>query len=104
MLVSLGLDVELADRFRTFANGATAMKAMAQADGQVIGCTQVTEIKYTEGVDLVGVLPQEFELATVYALGISTKAQEPQLAQALSDTLTDASTEALRIAGGFELV
>jgi molybdate transport system substrate-binding protein len=104
VLTSLGLDVELADRFRTFANGATAMKAMAQADGQVIGCTQVTEIKYTEGVDLVGVLPQEFELATVYALGISTKAQQPQLAQALSDTLTDASTRALRIAGGFELI
>ena len=104
VLQSLGLDVELADRFRTFANGATAMKAMAQADGPVIGCTQVTEIQYTEGVDLVGVLPQEFELATVYALGISTHAQQPQLAQALSDTLTDASTEALRISGGFELV
>jgi molybdate transport system substrate-binding protein len=104
VLQSLGLDVELADRFRTFANGATAMKAMAQADGPVIGCTQVTEIQYTEGVDLVGVLPQECELATVYALGISTRAQQPQLAQALSDTLTDKSTEGLRVAGGFELI
>jgi molybdate transport system substrate-binding protein len=103
VLQTLGLDVELADRFRTYANGATAMKAMAQADGPVIGCTQVTEIKYTEGVDLVGVLPKEFELATVYALGISTQSQQPQLAQALSDALTDVSTEGLRIAGGFEL-
>jgi molybdate transport system substrate-binding protein len=103
VLQTLGLDVELADRFRTYANGATAMKAMAQADGPVIGCTQVTEIKYTEGVDLVGVLPKEFELATVYALGISTQSQQPQLAQALSDALTDVSTEALRTAGGFEL-
>ena len=103
VLQTLGLDGELADRFRTFPNGATAMKEMAQATGPVIGCTQVTEIKYTEGVDLVGVLPQEFELATVYALGISSRAQQPQIAQALSDALTDTSTEALRLAGGFEL-
>ena len=103
VLQTLGLDVELADRFRTYPNGATAMKEMALATGPVIGCTQVTEIKYTEGVDLVGVLPQEFELATVYALGISTQAQQPQIAQALSDALTDTSTEALRLAGGFAL-
>ena len=103
VLQTLGLDVELADRFRTYPNGATAMKEMALATGPVIGCTQVTEIKYTEGVDLVGVLPQEFELATVYALGISSRAQQPQIAQALSDALTDTSTEALRLAGGFEL-
>lgn len=103
VLQTLGLDVELADRFRTYSNGATAMKEMALATGPVIGCTQVTEIKYTEGVDLVGVLPPEFELATVYALGISTQAQQPQIAQALSDALTDTSTEALRLAGGFEL-
>jgi molybdate transport system substrate-binding protein len=104
VLETLGLDAELADRFHTFPNGATAMKAMANANGPVIGCTQVTEIKYTEGVDLVGVLPQEFELATVYALGISVHAQQPKLAQAMADALTDTSTEALRIAGGFELI
>ena len=104
VLQTLGLDVALADRFRTYPNGATAMKAMALATGPVIGCTQVTEIKYTEGVDLVGVLPQEFELATVYALGISAQAQQPQLAQAMSDALTDTSTEALKLAGGFELI
>jgi len=104
VLQTLGLDVELADRFRTFPNGATAMKEMALANVPVIGCTQVTEIKYTEGVDLVGVLPQEFELATVYALGISSQAKQPDLAQAFSGALTDASTKPLRIAGGFELI
>jgi len=104
VLQTLGLDVELVDRFRTYPNGATAMKEMALATGPLIGCTQVTEIKYTEGVDLVGVLPQEFELATVYALGISSQAQQPQLAQALAEALIDTSTEELRIAGGFELI
>jgi hypothetical protein len=49
-------------------------------------------------------LPQEFELATVYALGISSQAKQPNLALAFSDALTDASTKPLRIAGGFELI
>jgi molybdate transport system substrate-binding protein len=104
VLQTLGLDAELADRFRTFPNGATAMAAMAKDTGaHLIGCTQVTEIKYTSGIDLIGLLPQEFELATVYALGIPVAAQNPELAQKLADLLTSTSTRALRMAGGFEL-
>jgi len=104
VLQTLGLDVELVDRFRTFPNGATAMAAMAKDTGaHLIGCTQVTEIKYTAGIDLIGLLPQEFELATVYALGIPTTAQQPELAQQLAQLLTGSSTRELRIAGGFEL-
>ena len=104
VLQALGLDVELADRFHTYPNGATAMRAMAQASSaQVIGSTQVTEIKYTPGIDLVGLLPHEFELATVYALGIPTQAHEPMLAQHLADLLTSETTRALRLSGGFEL-
>jgi len=100
----LGLDVELADRLRVFPNGATAMRAMAQDPEQhLIGSTQVTEIKYTSGIDLVGLLPQEFELATTYTLGIATRAQAPQLAQALADLLCSDSTRELRTQGGFEL-
>jgi molybdate transport system substrate-binding protein len=103
VLKSLGLDVELADRFRMFPNGATAMREMSQAQkSNVVGCTQVTEIKYTAGIDLVGLLPKEFELATVYALGISTHAKQPELAQKLADLLTGPTTRDLRASGGFE--
>ena len=35
VLQTLGLDVELADRFRTYPNGATAMKEMALATGRL---------------------------------------------------------------------
>ncbi len=104
VLQSLGLDVELADRLRVFPNGATAMRAMSKDAGEhLIGSTQVTEIKYTEGIELVGLLPQEFELATTYTLGISSNAQAPQLAQALADLLSSDSTRELRMKGGFEL-
>ena len=49
-----------------------------------IGCTQVTEILSTPGVTLVGPLPKQFELATVYTAGVCTGAAQPELAQRLA--------------------
>ncbi|WP_408594310.1 molybdate ABC transporter substrate-binding protein [Limnohabitans sp.] len=103
VLTALGLQEELADRFRTYPNGATAMREMAKASGHVMGGTQVTEINYTQGVDLIGLFPQEFELATVYALGVATNAKQAGLAQQLADLLCSDRTRALRMALGFEL-
>jgi hypothetical protein len=57
-----------------------AERAGSQITAQVIGSTQVTEIKYTQGVDLVGLLPQEFKLATTYTLGIASQSSAPELA------------------------
>lgn len=103
VLKSLGLDESLCDRFRVFPNGATAMGEMARSsESDLIGCTQVTEINYTEGVDLVDVLPAEFELSTDYTLGICTHAQHPEQAQLLAGLLTGKASEAVRRQGGFE--
>ena len=103
VLKALGLDEVLRDRFRVFPNGATAMGEMATSqEDRLIGCTQVTEINYTPGVDLVDVLPSEFELSTDYTLGICTRARQPQHAQLLSQLLTGAASEAVRRQGGFE--
>lgn len=103
VLKALGLDEALRDRFRVFPNGATAMGEMAKStEDRLIGCTQVTEINYTEGVDLVGVLPTEFELSTDYTLGICAKAQHPEQARLLSQLLTGPASEAVRRKGGFE--
>ena len=86
-----------------FPNGASAMGEMAASrEDHLIGCTQVTEINYTEGVDLVDVLPTEFELATDYTLGICTRAQHPEQAQVLADLLTGPASKAVRRQGGFE--
>ncbi len=105
VLVALGLDQKLAARLRPFPNGATAMQEMARSDAtDVVGCTQVTEILITAGVDLVGVLPKEFELATVYTAAVSTRAQQPSAASALIGMLSDEQGRPLRVASGFELV
>ncbi len=103
VLKTLGVDAELASRLRTFPNGATAMREMVQvAEPDVIGCTQVTEILYTQGVRLAGLLPQEFELATVYTAAVSTKSQQPQAAEEFVRLLASREAEATRTAGGFE--
>jgi molybdate transport system substrate-binding protein len=79
------------------------MGEMAKStESGLIGCTQVTEINYTEGVDLVAVLPSEFELSTDYTLGICTHTQNLQQAQFLADLLSGPASEAVRRQGGFE--
>jgi molybdate transport system substrate-binding protein len=103
VLKGLGLEEELKAVFRAYPNGATAMAEMARSsEPNLIGCTQVTEINYTPGVDLVDVLPKEFELATDYTLGICTAAQHPEHAQLMADLLTGPASAQLRKQGGFE--
>ena len=103
VLKALGLDETLRSQFRVFPNGATAMGEMAKStESGLIGCTQVTEINYTEGVDLVDVLPAEFELSTDYTLGICTGSKNPEQAQQLSDLLSGTASQAVRKLGGFE--
>lgn len=103
VLTALGLHETMAHKFRVYPNGATAMGEMAQSQEEgLVGCTQVTEINYTAGVDLVANLPTEFELATDYTLGVCTAAANPVLAQALADTLCGPATQAIRRQGGFE--
>ena len=103
VLKTLGIDGQLAARLRPFPNGATAMREMSQAsEPGLIGCTQVTEILYTQGVRLVGLLPAEFELATVYTSAVCAKAQEPLAARQFIEMLAGTDSAALRQAGGFE--
>jgi molybdate transport system substrate-binding protein len=102
VLKALGLDQQLQPRLRRFPNGASAMGEMARAkEPHAIGCTQETEINYTHGVDLVGSLPKEFELATDYTLGICTKAQQPELARQLAAMVAGPASESIRRQGGF---
>lgn len=100
----LGILADIEPALRPFPNGATAMAAMAKDNEPgLIGCTQVTEIMYTEGVTLVAALPTEFELATVYTAAVSSRAEQPELAQQLVAALSGDASRALREKGGFEL-
>ncbi len=104
VLDRLGIRGEIGTRLKSYPNGNTAMRELAQAQGaRLIGCTQVTEIRNTPGVTLVGMLPREFELATVYTVGVCAAAASPGAARRFAALLTGESTRALRTKAGFEL-
>jgi len=104
VLDTLDIRSEVEGRLRPYPNGNTAMHELAQAEGErLVGCTQVTEIKSTPGVVLVGMLPREFELATVYSAGVCAAATAPEAARRFIELLTGDASRALRVKAGFEL-
>ncbi len=103
MLKQLGIGAELTARLRPFPSGATAMGEMARCgESGLIGCTQVTEIRYTPGVQLVAPLPRAFELATVYTAAMSRSATQVQAASAFIALMASPENATLRRAVGFE--
>jgi len=103
VLASLGIDAHVRGKLHAYANGATAMAAMANADAPPgsLGCTQVTEILYTRGVTLVGGLPRPFELDTTYAVGVSAAATDSGRARRFAARLAGPATRGLRETAGF---
>ena len=102
VLDRLGIRAELEPHLRPFPNGATAMRALAEArEAHPIGCTQATEILNTPGTTLVAPLPGEFALAMVYTIGICVAAPHPQQARHLAALLTHADASELRGRLGF---
>jgi molybdate transport system substrate-binding protein len=104
VLRELGVFATLSPRLRTFPNGATAMRELAASRSpNPIGCTQLTEIIDTPGVEPVGALPQRFELATVYSAAIGAHPGNAEAAARLIELLAGPASHALREAVGFEV-
>ena len=97
----LGIRGQVDARIRTFPNGATAMREMAAAQGNPIGCTQATEILATPGVRLVQPLPRGFDLETVYTAAVATRSQQAKSAGDFVRLLTGDASRGARIKAGF---
>ena len=103
MLRQLGIWNEVKNHISEHPNGATAMRMMDSSnDSYSIGCTQVTEIIYTPSVRLVGLLPKEFELSTVYSIAVPKRSTEPEAAMAAIAQLCGETHLAVRVAAGFD--
>ncbi len=104
VLRDLGIRDVVASRLRAFPNGAVAMRELAQSrEPDCVGCTQITEIIDTPGVALVGPLPAEFELATMYSVAVAAAAAELVVARRFAQMLAGPESHELRIARGFEV-
>lgn len=103
MLKQLGIWEDVKNHISEHPNGATAMRMMDTSnDAKSIGCTQVTEILYTPSVRLVGLLPKEFELSTVYTIAVPKRSTNPEAAKAAIATLCSSANLAVRAAAGFD--
>jgi molybdate transport system substrate-binding protein len=104
VLGKLGIHQQVEARLKPFPSGAAAMLHLARSTAPgLLGCTQITEIHYTDGVSLVGPFPPAFQLATVYSAAVCRNAPDPERAHRLVALLTGPGSEAMRLTGGFEL-
>jgi molybdate transport system substrate-binding protein len=102
MCEGLGIAAAVQPKLRTFPNGFAAMTQLAaDADRCAIGCTQITEIKWVRGVELVGPLPQSLQVPTVYSLGIAARSADPNLALDFARELTGPAAGPMLAAAGF---
>ncbi len=102
VLELLGIRDAVAARVKNFPNGTTAMKAMGEARGHPIGCTQATEILAVPSVRLAAPLPKGFDLATVYTAAVSANASHRAEAEAFVRKLVGADARSARLAAGFQ--
>ena len=103
MLRKMGVLDQATPKLRASPNGVSAMRELAQSRAaRPIGCTQVTEIASTPGVALVGPLPGEFGLATMYSVAVAARAQQLESATRFAALLAGQSTRELRRDCGFE--
>ncbi len=105
VLTALGLNESHRDRFATFPNGATAMRAMADSgDSHAVGITQCSEILYTPGVQYAGALPEPYALSTVYTAAVTRAARNAPEARQLLAALSAASNVKIARDAGFDAI
>jgi molybdate transport system substrate-binding protein len=98
----LGLTAEIAKQMRPHPRGHVAMHALAQSKARTaLGCTQISEIADTPGIEVLGELPPEYGLATAYAVAVSAKSHAPDLARWLANALAGEGSKEARRARGF---
>lgn len=72
------------------------------AEENALGCTQITEIKFTEGLQLVGPLPKQYDLSTLYVAAVCALSANQDAALRFIELLAGDASRDLRIRSGFE--
>jgi len=104
LMERLGVASKVEDHMQFFPNGNAAMNWLAASQGSMeLGITQNTEILPIKGVTLVGPLPDEFQMKTVYTAGIAARAAQPELAREFVRMLTGPEFQPRLSEAGFEI-
>jgi len=103
VLSRLGIEDRVASRLRPYPNGVAAMRALADDPRPgAIGCSQISEIRFTPDVVVAGSLPETLGLAMVYCAAVSASTRQPELARRFVDLIAGPRSRCLRVHGGFD--
>lgn len=97
----MGIADQIKPKMKQLAPGANPGQAMARGEGD-IGFTQVSEFLPVKGIDIVGPLPRDIELVTVFSSGLLRNAPQAEAAKALVRFLTAPAAAAVVKKAGLE--
>jgi len=101
LLERLGIAEQLKSKTKLLPSTNPAAQAVANGEAE-IGMTQISEILPYSGADLVGPLPAEIQLYTVFSAGTGTAAKESEAVRALIGFLTSPAAAPAFKAKGLE--
>ena len=103
MFVKLGIATELAAKTKLAMGGPNGRVSVLVSSGEAeIGIQQVSELLSNPDVEVIGMLPPEFQLITIYAAALTVDAQQTAAAVALIGHLATPEAMTLYKAKGLE--
>ena len=99
----LGIAEQVTPKARLAAGGPNGRVSVLVSSGEAeIGLQQVSELMSNPAVEVIGMLPAELQLITLYSAGITASARQAQAAQELIKALTAPSSAPIYKAKGLD--
>jgi molybdate transport system substrate-binding protein len=99
----LGIAGEVTPKVKLAAGGPNGRVSVLVSSGEAeIGLQQVSELLSNPQVEVIGMLPAELQLITLYSAGVTTSASEAEAARALIKALTAPSAAPVFKAKGLD--
>src|SRR5262245_22909783 len=99
----LGIAAQVTPKVKLAAGGPSGRVSVLVSSGEAeIGLQQVSELMSNPEVEVIGMLPAELQLITLYSAGVTTSASQAEAARALIKALTAPSAAAIYKAKGLD--
>ena len=99
----LGIAAQVTPKVKLAAGGPDGRVSVLVSSGEAeIGLQQVSELLSNPEVEVIGMLPAELQLTTIYSAGVMTTAREGEAARALIKALTVPSAAIIFKARGLD--
>jgi len=101
LFVRLGIADQIKDKLKPLPASNPAAHAVANGEAE-IGMTQISEILPYTGAELVGPLPADIQLTTVFSAGVATDSKDAAAAKAFLAFLNSAAANAVKKSKGLD--